>query len=191
MQAIREALPAPVHSPYLTFIVSSLRRRGQLFDLDNLVHSVLAALEEPIDCVSARLYVGDRPGVLIEDAPPEPPPDHTLRTLYIDSHSEVSDRMRPGIVEIANDPVFDDHEGIGLMLEFDRDDIPIRRGWFGPTESVVDDLAPWLGRYQSRQLVADHRIRELRFVRGLDPGRRGVRISIWYVPDDVVNTPPS
>ena len=76
------------------------------------------------------------------------------------------------------------------MLEFDRDDIPIRRGWFGPTESVVDDLAPWLGRYQSRQLVADHRIRELRFVRGIDPERRGVRISIWYVPGEAVMSPP-
>lgn len=187
--AIRESLHGRVHSPALTFIVSSLRRRGHPFDLDNLVHPVLMVLEEPIDCVSARLYVGDQPGLLIQDLSPQPPPGDPVRRLYVDTHSEMSDRHRSGIPEIVNDSVLDQHEGIGLMLEFDRDDVPIRRGWFGPTESVVDDLAPWLGRYTSRQLVADHRIRDLRFVRGLDPARRGVRISIWYVPDEMIAVP--
>lgn len=174
----------------LTFVVSSLRRRGQPFDLDNLVHPVLMVWEEPIDGVTAHFHVGDTPGLLISDAPPESPPPSALRSVYVEDHSGGSHRGRVGIPEIIEDPVFEEHDGIGLMLEFDRADIPIRKGWFGPTEAVVDDLTPWLGRYTARELVADHRIRDLRFVRGIDPKRRGVRISIWYVPDDIVNTPP-
>lgn len=189
LEAIRRSLRGPVCHPALTFVVSGLRRSGHPFDLDNLVHPVLAVLDEPIDCVGARLFVGDRPGVLIEDVPPASPPSDALRTIYLESHSEGSDRNRLGIPEIAADPVYAEHEGVGLSLEFDRADIPIRRGWFGPTEAVVDDLAPWLGRYTARGLVADHRIRDLRFTRGLNPQGRGVRITFWYVPDEAIPVP--
>ncbi len=101
----------------------------------------------------------------------------------------MSSADRPGIPEISDDPVFDRHEGIGLSLDFDRSDIPIRKGWFGPTEAVIDDLAPWLGRYTSRQLIADHRMRDLRITRGASPDSMGVRIAIWYVPDVAVSVP--
>jgi len=37
--------------------------------------------EEPIDTVSARLVVGERPGLIIEDGPPAPPPGDSLRLL--------------------------------------------------------------------------------------------------------------
>jgi hypothetical protein len=85
----------------------------------------------------------------------------------------------------------EDHDGIGFFLGFDRSDIPIRQGWFGPTEAVVDDLAPWLGHYTSRELVADHRIRDLRIVRGLNPDTEGVRVVVWYVTADEVALPTS
>ncbi len=188
-KAIRFALTDPPLDPSLTFVVSSLKRRGHPFDLDNLVHPVLMVLDEPVDTVSARLYVGKRPGLLIQDPPPDPPPSDCLRAIYVDSHSESSDRNRAGIPEIADDPVYGEHEGLGLSLEFDRSDIPIRRGWFGPTEAVVDDLTPWFGTYTKRQLIADHRIRDLRITRGLNPARRGVRISLWYVPDEAIPLP--
>ncbi len=188
-EAIRVRLTDAPINPSLTFVVSSLRRRGHPFDLDNLVHPVLMVLDEPVDTVSARLYVGQRPGLLIEEASPGPPPSDCLRTIYLDSHSETSDRNRAGIPEIASDPVYGKHEGLGLSLEFDRSDIPIREGWFGPTEAVVDDLTPWLGTYTKRQLIADHRIRELRIVRGVNPLQSGVRISLWYVPDSSILVP--
>lgn len=181
--AIRRAVPQQPEHPALTFVVSSLRRRGHPFDLDNLVHPVLMVFEEPIDTVSAKLLVGGRPGLLIEDAPPEPPPSDAVKTIYVDSHSEVSDRNRGGIPQIADDAPFLDHEGLGLSLRFDRADIPIRQGWFGPTEAVVDDLVPWLGTYTKRELIADHRLRDFRITRGVEPLRTGVSISIWYVPD--------
>lgn len=186
---IRTRLRHGLVDPALTFVVSGLRRRGHPFDLDNLVHPVLMVLDEPIDCVSARIHVGEQPGLLIEDSKPGPVPSHSVHTLYLETHSEKSDRTRPPIAEMADDPVCDEHEGIGLSLEFDRTDIPIRKGWFGPTEAVIDDLVPWLGRYTSRQLIADHRIRDLRITRGLNPARRGVRISLWYVPDDEIPAP--
>ena len=175
--------------PKLTFVVSGLTRRGQPFDLDNLVHPVLIVFDDPIDEMSARIYVGDRPGVLIENATSDPPRYDHLRSIYAVAHSAGSVRDRPGIPEILDDPVFDEHEGIGLSLIFDRSDVPIRKGWFGPTEAVIDDLAPWLGRYTSRDLIADHRIRDLRIARGRNPDREGVHIVIWYVPDDAISVP--
>lgn len=189
--AIAEALVDDVHRPALTFVVSSLRRRGHVFDLDNLIHPVLMVLEEPIDSVEARLFVGDEPGVLIDDRDVAPPPEHALRCLYVAAHSEANERARTGISDIADDPVYAEHEGIGLALEFDRSDIPIRRGWFGPTEAVIDDLSPWLGHYTARSLVADHRIRDLRIRRGVDPSRRGVKITVWYVPDAEISLSPT
>jgi|GEM_PF-5769808 len=75
----------------------------------------------------------------------------------------------------------DAHEGIGIALEFDQDDVPIRRGWFGPTEAVLDHLVPWLGTYMNRGLIADHRLRDVRFTRGANPRGSRVTITIWYV----------
>ena len=175
---IRSRAPRRVAHPKLTFVVSALRRRGQPFDLDNLVHPVLMVFDDPIDQMSARLYVGDRPGVLIENDISDPPRDGYLRSIYAVSHSDASVRDRPGIPEILDDPLYDEHEGIGLSLVFDRSDVPIRGGWFGPTEAVVDDLAPWLGRYTRRRLIADHRIRDLRIARGRRPDSEGVHIAI-------------
>jgi len=188
--AIRAALGGrEIPRPALTFVVAALRRRGHPFDLDNLIHPVLMVLDEPIDVVTARLYVGRQPGMLLEDGlPPLPEP---VRSLYVPSHSKVSDRTRPGIPELVDDAVLSDHEGLGLSLEFDRADIPIRRGWFGPTEAVVDDLKPWFGTYTTRELIADHRIRHVRFRRGVNAGTEGVRISVWYVPDQDMTIPPA
>lgn len=187
--AIRAALGGrAVLRPSLSFVVASLRRRGHPFDLDNLIHPVLMVLDEPIDVVTARLYVGTQPGLLLEDSLPALP--EPVRSLYLPSHSKVSARTRRGIPELVNDAVLPDHEGLGLSLEFDRADIPIRRGWFGPTEAVVDDLKPWFGTYTTRELIADHRIRHVRFQRGLNPEAEGVRISVWYVPDEDLRVPP-
>ena len=190
-EAIRERVPTTVRHPSLTFVVSALRRRGHPFDLDNLVHPVLMVFDDPVDSVSARMYVGDAPGVLIDEVAPAPPPEECLKTIYVEDHSSESVQGRSGIPEIAHDPMFDEHEGIGLLLAFDRPDIPIRKGWFGPTEAVIDDLVPWLGRYTTRGLIADHRMRDLRIVRGVNQDRRGVKISIWYVPDDEIPVPPT
>lgn len=33
-------------------------------------------------------------------------------------------------------------------------------------------------------------MRDLRFLRGVHPDRSGVRISTWYVPDELVEMPP-
>jgi hypothetical protein len=181
-------LPQKVKRPKLTFVVSGLRRNGQFFDLDNLMYAPLDVMEEPLDSVSVRLHVGDRPGVLIEDGDPSTP-GVVLKSIYVERHSIGSQKTRVGIPEIGSDPVFNQHEGIGQSIEFDRTDIPIRRGWFGPTEAVIDDLAPWLGRYQTRGLIADHRIRDLRLTRGVKPDSHGARISIWYVPDSEIPVP--
>lgn len=72
---IRRRCPSHLPAPSLTFIVSALRRRGHPFDLDNLIHPVLMIFDDPIDAVRARLYVGARPGLLIEsdEIPVEPP----------------------------------------------------------------------------------------------------------------------
>lgn len=188
-QAIRQSIDPRIVSPTLTFVVSSIRRRGHPFDLDNLVHPVLMVFDEPIDRVSARLYVGFPTGLLVEDRALDQPPVRCARSIYLQAHSRVSVRGRLGIPEIADDEMLIDHEGLGIHLAFDSFDIPIRRGWFGPTEAVVDDLVPWFGVYTSRHLIADHRIRDLRIERGLNPTKEGVAISVWYVPDEELVLP--
>jgi hypothetical protein len=190
-ELIRASAGISLESPMLTFIVSSIRRRGHPFDLDNLVHPVLMVFDEPIDRVAARLYVGDPPGLLIEDGSPDPPPSDCVHSIYVPSHSNVSSRGRTGIPEIADDAVCIEHDGVGLSLAFDRADIPIRKGWFGPTEAVIDDLIPWLGIYTTGGLIADHRIRDLRIERGVNPTSQGVHIRLWYVPDDSIPVQPS
>ena len=175
---IRECVRRRVVNPDLTFVVSGLRRRGQPFDFDNLVHPVLVVFDDPIDYVRARLVVGDTPGMLFEDARSHVDDEAVLRSIYLASHSDGSARERRGIPEIVNDPVFNLHEGLGISLEFDRADIPIRRGWDGPTEAVIDDLVPWFGTYTSRDLIADHCLRDLRLVRGVNPTATGVKTKI-------------
>lgn len=189
VETIRTAVGTQVTHPRVTFVVTGLRRRGHPFDIDNLLHCVLMAFDEPIDDVNARLYVGDAPGVWIEDLLPEGPPVDCVHSIYVPQHSRGSHRGRAGIPEIASDPICDEHEGLALYLGFDRPDIPIRKGWFGPVEAVIDDLVPWFGTYTSRNLIADHRIRDLRIQRGLAPDREGVHISLWYVPDAELNAP--
>jgi hypothetical protein len=139
--------------------------------------------------VSARLYLGEHPGILIQDVPPEAPPSETIRSFYATSHSESSETGRLGFTEIADDPVHSEHEGLGLALDFDRSDIPIKDGFYGPTEAVIDDLGPWFGTYRSGTLHADHRVRDLRITRGANPDRAGVRVALWYVPDAELPTP--
>ena len=87
------------------------------------------------------------------------------------------------------DPAMDVHEGIGLSLLFDSADVPIRRGWFGPTEAVIDDHVPWFGTYAKRNLISDHQLRDLRITREANPGGSRVSITIWYVPDSEVSVP--
>ena len=58
-EAIRSRVPKNMDSPSLTFVVSDLRRRGHPFDIDNLVHPVLMVLDEPVDRLASRVYVGD------------------------------------------------------------------------------------------------------------------------------------
>ena len=183
---IRQRIGPKIVSPKLTFVVSALKRRGHPLDLDNLVHPVLMVFEEPIDRVWARIRIGESPGMLIEDAAFDELPHEPLRSLYVPQHSRFSSRGRVGIPEIEADELFSDHEGLGLALRFDSDEIPIRRGWFGPTEAVIDDLVAWFGTYTRRGLIADHRIRDLRIERGVRPGAEGVHITLWYVPDDQV-----
>lgn len=185
-EAVRNLCPNKPHSPYLTFVVSSLRRRGHPFDLDNLVHPVLMVWDDPIDQVSARLHVGENPGLLIEDRPLDPTPEDCLHQIYLPVHSMESIRGRPEIPEIAEHSLADVHEGVGIRLDFDRSDIPIRKAWYGPIEAVIDDLVPWLGVYTSRELIADHRMRDLRITRGNAPSQNGVHISFWYVDDPLV-----
>ncbi len=186
-EAIRHAYGQEILSPKLTFVVSALKRRGHSFDLDNLVHPVLMVFDDPIERVWARIRIGESPGLLIEDTELEDPPDDPLRSLYVAEHSRLSARGRVGIPDIEADEIFSDHDGLGLALRFDSDDIPIRRGWFGPTEAVIDDLVAWFGTYTSRELIADHRIRDLRIERGVRPEAYGVHITLWYVPDDEVH----
>jgi hypothetical protein len=92
--------------------------------------------------------------------------------------------------ELAHAQELHDHEDIGVSLKFNSPDIPIRRGWFGPTEAVIDDLTPLLGTHTRRNLIADHRIRDLRISRGHAPTEHGVAVDVWYVPDFEVAIPP-
>lgn len=175
---VRAAIATSLEHPRLGFIVASLTRGHQPFDIDNLAKLVLDAVAPDPASVWVTVEVGDRPGVRIGDEAP-PSLDASLVDVRIGTPPRRSVRSPPVLVELATAVVIEPATApIGLELTYDSAAVRIGRFDFeGPVKPLIDALAPLFGRYANGP--ADHRVRELRITKGVRPGEEGVRVRAW------------
>lgn len=180
-EAVRGCGLSNLRSPRFHFIVTSWRRGGNQFDLDNLVDPVLAAVgARPPDRVSvwATVEVGIHPGVVITDAPPPPPPASSV-TLHLATAPSRSVRTSECLAELLDQAPVGTEEPCGCSLILGPDTTGVVFGFDGPIKPTIDALWPLLGG--AAHAPADHRIRDLRVSR--DPLRAGVQVALWPLPN--------
>lgn len=164
----------------LRFVVTSWRRGGNAFDLDNLVDPVLAAVCAPPaqrQPVWATVELGDEPGVEIsEQAPPPAPPAATTVQIRTAPHRSVRTALDP-LEELVNESTIGDDEPCGCSVVLGADTPGVVFGFEGPVKPTIDSLWPLLGG--AAHAPADHRIRDLRVT--VEPERVGVAVSVWLL----------
>jgi hypothetical protein len=179
---LRRAITVPVAHPHLVFTVSSFKRGGSYFDLENPAKPVLDIAAPQAETVWASMQLGTHEGVEIEDCLPPQPTRCDLST-YIAVPAVQSSTARPTPPELAafTMPLGDD-EPLGLALAFDSAETAVAiLDFTGPIKALIDDLQPLLGSYP--QKGRDYRIRELRITRGHRPGAEGVTIQLWFLEE--------
>jgi hypothetical protein len=90
--------------PRLRFVVSSWRRGGHRFDLDNFVDPVLAVVGAPLAerrSLWATVEMGEQPGVGISEQPLTPAPPHAT-TMHLAAPSRRSVRRADRLVELVH-----------------------------------------------------------------------------------------
>lgn len=163
---------------WLRFVVRSFRRRGNWFDLDNLVVPVVSIVGAPtLKSLWATIEMGDLPGVHVEHELPPRPPDTSLHyALRTPPVSSVHSATR--LAEFAEAVVFGTDEPVGCEIVLGPAVGPFVWGEFrGPVKSIIDSLWPLLGGTAGNQ--ADHRIRDLRV--HTDADRTGARVALWLL----------
>lgn len=164
----------------LEFTVSSHKRRGHSFDIDNLCKPVLDELAWDPTSIWARVGVGPAPGLRIFESPPPPAPPVAIRVLV---NTPPSRSLRTtGIPELAALAQVGLPDGsVGVELSFHAPDIRISDfGFEGPIKPLIDGMFIPLGGQSHRP--ADHRIKDLRIRRGAEPQGTGVTVAIWPLP---------
>ncbi len=176
-EVVRQCGTAGLRAPHLRFVVSSWRRGGQRFDLDNLVDPVLAVVgARPQDrqSVWATVELGDPAGVEISEvAPPAPPAHATAVTLAAAPQRSV--RTSKALPELVEHTPLGTDEPCGCAFVLGRDTAGVVFGFEGPIKPTIDALWPLLGG--AAHAPSDHRIRDLRVM--LDPSTSGVGVSVW------------
>lgn len=165
----------------LRFIVSSWRRGGNLFDLDNLVDPVLSVVGAPEArrrSVWAAVEVGDEPGVEISATPPPPAPQGAT-TVHLRAAPRRSMRTAERLAELVDHAPIGIDEPCGCSLTLGSDTPGLVFGFEGPIKPTIDALWPLLGG--AAHSPDDHRIRDLR-VRN-DPSATGVIVALWSLVD--------
>lgn len=165
----------------LRFIVASWRRRGNTFDLDNLVDPVLAV----VACAAAQrrslwatVELGDRPGVgIFNEAAPGPPDGAT--SVHLQEPPTRSVRSRECLEELVDAVVLGTDEPCGCALVLGRDTAGVEFGFEGPIKPTIDALWPLIGGAAHRP--ADHRIRDLRVT--FDSDALGISVALWLLAD--------
>lgn len=184
IETVRRAANGPLRHPYLLFT----RRDHSWYDLDNLAHPVIAALGiADCDSIWAQVRVGEPEGVLIREEEPPPPDPRAPAGIYISMPSSRSRAKRLRPPELEHVEVIGDDEPLCLTVEFDASDVAVAAlSYDGPLKSLIDDLTPLFGTglIAGRLLAKDHRVKDLRIFRGLNPGGHGVRVRLWQLNDD-------
>jgi len=166
----------------LRFVVSSWRRGGNLFDLDNLVDpvlSVVGAREAQRRSVWASVEVGDEPGVEISARPPPPAPP-TATTVHLRAAPRRSVRTVERLAELVDHAPIGIDEACGCSLTLGSDTPGLGFG-FERADQAHDRDALWPLLGGAAHSPADHRIRDLR-VR-TDPSGTGVVVALWSLVD--------
>jgi hypothetical protein len=163
-------------TPRLRFVVSSWRRYGNRFDLDNLVDPVLGVVgadRSLLRSVWATVEVGPVPGVEIGEAAVPPAPAPAVR-VHLASAPRRSVRSVERLVELeGHEPVGVDAPcGCSITLGPETDGIVF--GFEGPVKPTIDALWPLLGG--AAHAPADHRIQDLRVC--VDD-TVGVEVAVW------------
>lgn len=164
----------------LQFIVSSWLRGGNTFDLDNLIHPVIAAMGSPEQAqtsVWATIEVGDVPGVDIGERVPPPSPPGSVR-FHLADPPRRSVRSNEILAELGDAQILGEDEPVGCSLVLGADVSGIVFGFEGVIKPTIDSLWPVLGG--AAHSPSDHRIRDLR-VR-TDPSIRGLDVALWLSP---------
>lgn len=176
-EAVRGCGLAELHTPRLRFVVSSWRRYGNRFDLDNLVDPVLGvvgARPSELQSVWATVEVGAVPGVEIQEAPAPPAPASAV-TVHLATAPRRSVRTADRLAEfVGHHPVGDD-DPCGCSIVLGPDTAGIVFGFEGPVKPTIDALWPLLGG--AAHAPADHRIQDLR-VR-MNGAALGVEVAVW------------
>lgn len=180
-QQIRERIVEVPVNPHIRFVVSSHKRRGHHFDLDNLAKPVLDVLGKEADSVWATVEEGQMPGVEISEQVPRGSPEGCLSIRIEEPPSRSVKRLEP-LAELAEAVAYGSQEPLGLAIEFDSPTVNIADfGFEGPIKSLVDALEQLLGSYG--QGGADYRIRDLRIRCGQRTDGEGVTLSLWMLED--------
>jgi len=164
--------------PHLRFSVSGWKRRGHRFDIDNLAKPVLARIAPHARSVWVEVAVESLPGVLVGEQEPAAPA-HPDVEAYLPRLPKGSSRPSAVLPELEGRTVLGNpDQRVGLWLSFDSDLVRVGNlGLDGPVKSVIDNLWPLLGG--APHDPADHRIRELRIIRGANPADKGVAAALW------------
>lgn len=176
-EVVRQCGTASLRSTRLRFVVSSWRRGGHLFDLDNLVDPVLGVVAAPPserESVWATVEVGDPAGVEISDTPPPPPPA-LATTVKLSAAPRRSVRTAERLAELVEHTPLGTDEPCGCALVLGHNTAGVVFGFNGPIKPTIDALWPLLGG--AAHSPADHRIRDLRVTR--DGSMSGVTVSLW------------
>lgn len=177
--ALRRAVRGTLSHPYLAFTVSSFRRHGNLFDLDNLAKVVVDEIAPAAESIWATMAEGEEPGVLIDERPPPPPPASATQ-IYISRPPTESLAQSAPLPELLDVLPMGEEEPLGTALDFESDQIPIHAlGFEGATKAAFDALGPFLGSYWAGP--KDYRIRDLRVTKRGNPGSSGLLLSIWLL----------
>lgn len=156
-QACADVELSPQTGLRLDFIVSSWRRRGQRFDLDNLAKPVLDALGHPeVRFIDARIDVGPEPGVAISviGELPAVSPTFCMQDLTLGSVKRTE-----GHPALRGVPPFAGDRPLRVQLTVHERASITDFGFTGFVKPTLDRLWPVIGGTSSRP--HDHRIRHL------------------------------
>lgn len=178
MQKIESAYARQASHPRLRFVVGAWQRWYNYFDLDNLCKPVLEVIAKDAESLWATMELGDQPGVYISDFMPPTPP-HVDGTFYIVHAPMTSKKQDEALPELVDANRIGTDEPLGVLLRFDSGKLSV--GYksidFGPVKAALDALTQLVGMHKKQ--VADHRIHELRVLKGARPESDGVTIDVW------------
>jgi hypothetical protein len=176
--AVQSTGVGTIRHPHLDFVVSSFKRRGHYFDIENLAKPVLDVVGAGAEMLWVTMREGQQPGVEICDERP-PLASGVVFSTYVAAPPTRSIRQAPP-PELLAAPALGTDEPLGLELRFDSAACRVWDcGFEGPIKALIDACGSMLGTYY--QGARDYRIRELRVRRGTRVGAHGVHMGFWFL----------